>query len=870
MFRAIHSRYRSLIYGSAGFILVLALLLGWPGIANALLATNGYVPHGFCILWDQQLLWLHVITDFVIGLSYVAIAFTLTYLVYRARRDMPFHWMLLAFGAFIITCGFTHFLSVWTFWRPVYWLSGNVKLMTAIASAATAIAFPPVVPRMLAVVNAAKVSQQRKHQLELANQELETLYTRVKELDDLKTRFFANVSHELRTPLTLILGPTERLLASDTITAEQRHDLEIIDRNARTLLKHVGDLLDITRLEANKMELAYAAVDLAQLVRFTAAHFEMLAQERRITFAVEAPVTLPAQIDAEKIQRVVFNLLSNAFKFTPEGGEVRCIVDTQDERAAISVADSGPGVRPELRTVIFERFHQVDDGTSHPFGGTGLGLSIVKEFVELHGGSVTVDDAPIGGARFCVELPLHAPGGVKVAPLTTEPVTPLPPIAVESERTRPEPEVLDTSPQEAGRALVLVVEDNPDMRHFISGALEETYRVATANDGKAGLARARALRPDVILSDIMMPVMGGDELVQAVRAHPELDGIPIVLLTAKADDDLRVRALQMGAQDYLVKPFSVQELRVRLDNLIALKRTREILQQELASQSQDMAALANEVSFRKRELEIALQRLQERADENMRLYQEVRDALRVREEFLSIASHELKTPLTSLLGHAQLLERRAARAGDWGERNLRAIRVVVEQGARLNRMVETLLDLSRIDRGELTITTASLDLSALVRRVVETARPALEQHTLTLHGDTEQLMIEGDEQHLEQVLHHLIANAIKYSPEGGPVEVHIERQAQIARIAVIDRGMGIPQTALPHLFERFYRAPNVDYRHISGMGIGLYVVQEIIKLHGGRIEVVSTEGVGSTFTIVLPLRNPEVRVSNMQSSSYIL
>ncbi len=227
--------------------------------------------------------------------------------------------------------------------------------------------------------------------------------------------------------------------------------------------------------------------------------------------------------------------------------------------------------------------------------------------------------------------------------------------------------------------------------------------------------------------------------------------------------------------------------------------------------------------------------------------------MRLRDQFLSIASHELKTPLTTLLGNAQLLQRRARRAGDFEERHLRTIDLIADQASRLNKMIAGLLDISRIEAGHLSIERAALDLGALARRVVEEVRPTLDRHTIECMAPNQPLVVEGDELRLEQVLQNLIGNAIKYSPQGGPVVVRVARRGTMACVDVIDQGIGIPVIALPQLFRRFYRASNVDAQHISGMGVGLYVVKEIIALHGGEVTVASQEGQGSTFSCYLPL-----------------
>ncbi|HJZ46086.1 MAG TPA: ATP-binding protein [Roseiflexaceae bacterium] len=244
------------------------------------------------------------------------------------------------------------------------------------------------------------------------------------------------------------------------------------------------------------------------------------------------------------------------------------------------------------------------------------------------------------------------------------------------------------------------------------------------------------------------------------------------------------------------------------------------------------------------------------AIDNARLYHKAQDAVRLRDQFLSIASHELKTPLTALLGNAQMLQRRAAREGNFSERNQRAVQVITDQAMRLNKMIAALLDISRIEMGQLSIDRAPMDLCALARRVVAEMQPTLERHTIAYSDTGAPLVVEGDELRLEQVLHNLISNAVKYSPAGGAVTVQVEQRGSRACVVVSDQGIGIPTGSVPRLFTRFYRADNVDSQNISGMGIGLFVVKEIMTLHGGTIEVTSQEQQGSTFTVCLPLPEP--------------
>jgi signal transduction histidine kinase len=583
-------------------------------LIDLLFATGQYMSHGHCYLWNTALVRMHLFSDLSIGLAYVAISLTLLGLVYRARRDIPFHWVLLFFGAFIIACGGTHLMEVWTIWTPLYWLSGSVKVVTAVASVATAIVLPPLVPKTLRLIQDAKLSGERQRELEAAHRELERLYEEVKRADEVKTRFFANVSHELRTPVALILGPAEKLVDSGELAPGQRRELQVIQRNARTLLTHINSLLDLSKLEAGQEGVRAEPLDLAACLRLTAANFEALAAEQGISLTVEAPESLTVIADAEKLQRVFLNLLANAFKFVPHGGVIQCRMAIEGDSVLATVRDNGAGVPPELRSAIFERFRQGDDPSSRLHGGTGLGLAIAKEFVQLHGGAITVDDAPEGGALFTVKLP-RGPAGNADRPAALEPSEGTKALARHTAETARDErtgvaEGPDTQPAPSlaqdDRPLVLVVEDNPEMGRYIATTLANDYRIAFASDGRSGLEKASLEKPNLILCDVMMPGLSGDELVRELRSRAEFSNTPIVMLTAKADESLRVKLLEGLAQDFLTKPVGGAELRARVRNLIgiqeneaALRLTQEALRalttRLVAAQEQERARLAREL-----------------------------------------------------------------------------------------------------------------------------------------------------------------------------------------------------------------------------------------------------------------------------------
>jgi signal transduction histidine kinase len=672
--------------------------------------------------------------------------------------------------------------------------------------------------------------------------ELQAANAKLRAASDVRTQFFANVSHELRTPLTLILGPVENLLASTALALEDREQLEVVRRNARTLLRHVNDLLDVSRLEADKARLQYADADLAHLVRSAASHFASLAPERRIAFALEVPERLSAQIDPDKFQRVLLNLLSNAFKFTPEGGRVRCSLRAGDRRFVLEVADSGPGIPPERRAAAFERFVQLDSGTARGFGGTGLGLGIARDFVELHGGRISAGDAPEGGALLVVEMPLRAPPGVEVrrAPDETQDVA----AQHVADELRPVPRFRPRAAS-GGKPWVLVVEDSRDMNRFICETLAGEYRTACAFDGKEGLAQAVALQPDLIVSDVMMPVMSGDELVRRVRDLPQLEATPILLLTAKADEEMRAQLLRSGAQDYVMKPFASEELRARVAGLVATKRARDVLQTELASETRDVEVLARQLTIRKRELDTAL--------ESARAARDVAEkASRLKTNFLTLVSHELRTPVTSLLLQVET----AIRADPKGAQAESVKRMHVT-ARRLADLIVSLLDYAVIESGRLDVRVERFDARALVKEVRHDLEPQarMKDLGLQLSSPKDAPPLETDRRLLRLVLVNLVANAIKFT-ERGTVALSLRCGSESHSFEVRDTGPGISLEDRQRIFDPFEQLEPIRHKHNPGVGIGLTLVQQLVNALGGRIDLESEVGRGSAFRVILPSRAP--------------
>ena len=398
--------------------------------------------------------------------------------------------------------------------------------------------------------------------------ELADRNTRLQSLDRAKTRFFANVSHELRTPLTLTIGPLEDLQTRSSDDPQVTRWLDIALRNSRRLLRLVNQLLDVAKLDAGAMHLTPRPIDVAAFTRGIVGAFAAVVERKGIRLTVSAPESLRGSFDADAIEKILTNLLSNAIKFTPNRGFVQVALSDSGDAARVVVRDSGSGIPPDQIAHVFERFYQVDESTSPARTqiGTGIGLSLVKELVELHGGTIAVESGT-NGTTFTVIIPRLAAADEGVA-LPDVPGT----VATDTAEQRIAPAESEEIEARDNVPTLLIVDDSADLRVYVRDHFAATFRVLEASDGAEGIALARRHLPDVVLSDVMMPGTDGYELVRTLRANPETDFLSIVLLTAQADDERRLAGLEHGADDYIVKPFEMRELDVRVRNLIRSRR----------------------------------------------------------------------------------------------------------------------------------------------------------------------------------------------------------------------------------------------------------------------------------------------------------
>ena len=699
-------------------------------------------------------------------------------------------------------------------------------------------------------VNLEQKVEERTAELEMAKAELEGSYQKLKELDRMKSALFSNITHELRTPLTLILSPIDSILAGKLghFDPEQVTIFKSMHRNALRLLKLINDMLDLSKLEDAHLKLNPEPVDLSAFLGAIVANVAPLADRKDVAVRMvvgEAPADV--HLDPEQFERVVLNLLANAVKFTPVGGWIEVRLDRLDDgRARIEVEDSGIGIPDDRLGAIFDRFSQVDDSTTRRYGGTGIGLALVKEITNLHGGEIDAESILGKGTTMRVIL---RPGMDHFAPDVLDQRRREVSVTSErrmSDRGLPEwtvqilsrksyryQEIEDITERRAVERVagdelkshrVLVCEDNREMLQLVHMHLREHFQVYVAADGVKGWEIVERVRPDLVVTDWMMPRVDGLELCRRIKEDPGLRNTPVIMLTAKATLKDRVAGQETGADAYFSKPFNPVELTAAVQSLLRKRgwQTRAVVDHELDA----MALLAG------------------------RMAHEIKNPLNSLKNGAEIFSASFKE-LTALDEAGKGLDpRERARIQARLTRRMGRMEGLVTQG--VHRIYAVLDVLKRYTREGFSRLPQAYSLDTAVRESLAVVSLPSEAG-ITLDADlTPELRVECIPEELHEVITNLVQNAIDHSTEGGTVQIRTGAQDGRCLLTVVDQGRGIVAENRERIFSAFFTTREGQ----GGMGLGLAIVRQLVRQMDGDIQFRSEPGTGTEFQVSLPLVPP--------------
>ncbi len=693
--------------------------------------------------------------------------------------------------------------------------------------------------------------EERTHELQQTQEELRRSNERLRELDRLKTQFFADASHELRTPLTLVLGPLEELVRqSNNLPDGPRKLAETARSNAATLLVLTDTLLDISRIDYGQMRPTLGDEPLLGMTEAIVEPFRWLAEQRTVAIRLEGDREITARCDRNMIAKVVGNLLANALKFTRDG-EVAVRASRVGDKVCLEVHDTGPGIPAEELPQIFERYRQASTASHSGFTGSGIGLALARELVELQGGRIDVTSQVGHGTTFHITLPAGAPSASdttapraladeSLAALADKGLTALAASAARSHSGLPVAKQGATD-----RPTVLIVEDNAEMREFVRAVLNKTYNLESAADAGEAIAKARTKHLDLIVSDIMMPGPDGIALCQTLKEDPDLRHIPLILLTARASLDSKLTGLAAGADDYITKPFHPDELNARVAALLRIRsmeaelrishgqlsRAYDDLRETQAQlvHSEKMAALGTLVAGVAHEINNPVSFVHSSIDLIADSIEELKEILdrHLADESSTVAALHAEVDaderLTTLLENAAICKdgaRRAARI----VQDLRTFSRPGVTGREPTDLHETLEQSLRLLQGEIK------------------GRITIERE----YGEVPQVSCDSGQ--ISQVFLNLLANATQAIPAKGVVTVRTANGGDRVTVSITDDGPGMNETTASKIFDPFYTTKEVG----KGTGLGLSIVRSLVNAHGGEIGVVSTLGSGTTFTVTLP------------------
>ena len=688
--------------------------------------------------------------------------------------------------------------------------------------------------------------EERTEELKASHQKLEASYDKLQEYDRAKSRFFANVSHELRTPTTFILSPAEMLINRELglVTSEQEKYIRVIHRNAARLLNLVNRLLELMKSEAGSVELICQKGNFAKFVEDVVHSVIPITEKKSLSIAFSSGSNIPDFFfDADKMEDVIYNLLGNAIKFTQKGGiTVSCAV--QHGSVLVKIADTGCGIPAGSLQRVFDRFYQVDTEASRVGKGTGIGLSLVKDFVELHEGRVWVESEVGQGTTVLFTIPMQTQERVERPRIRKEGEN-----RREKERKRMlfadefamDSEIPKETPSRAeqGFERILIVDDMPDMLNFISDQLKMDYDCCFAKDGAEGINRARTESPDLIISDVMMPIKDGYQLCQELKSDPETASIPIILLTAKGSLTDKIEGLEEGADDYLTKPFNKEELQARVRTLI---RTRKL----------------------QKDLQVANRQLSDANVEILRVGRDFAQSEKMAALGLLIAgvAHELNNPINFAKGSLSVVHKHfdriqkgkaipPAELAEIREDMIVSLDVVKGGLARAEAIVKVLSSFIRKDEEQFTNVDIHAGLDVTLELLRYDWRPGIKVQRAY---SAEPIIIQGIPGQINQVFMNIFQNALHAMGSHGTIFVKTNLGKDEALIFIRDTGYGIPEENLSKVFEPFFTTKEVG----KGTGLGLSLAYKmIVETHHGKIDVESEVGKGAEFMITLPLTQPK-------------
>jgi signal transduction histidine kinase len=685
--------------------------------------------------------------------------------------------------------------------------------------------------------------------------ELEKNNRKLLELDQAKSRFFANISHELRTPLTLLLAPLENLLHrfGSQFDGQTKDLLATMHANGMRLLKLINDLLDLVRLESGRLEVKREPLNLADFARGLASAVRQVANDKRIRLETSvAPEVGTVVADRDKLEKVILNLLFNALKFTPAGGRVELRAEKVAEELVLKVIDTGMGISEKNLRNVFSRFWQADDSSRRKFQGVGIGLALVKEFTEIQGGNVAVESQEGKGTTFIIRIPYVA----AEAALAAQPIEEAEEETVSprlEQRTNPASDewlsnlyrraelfpamtaVRDSiKPEETvsngNQPKILIADDEPDMLRFLKSQLASHYQVLEAVDGQQAIEKAGQFLPDIILLDMMMPEKDGLQACKELRERTTTQSIPIILLTARADEETKLKALSAGASDFLPKPFSTTELHVRIKNLVDSYH----YQRSLSKQNQV--------------LENTIEQLK---DTETQLVQTEKLASLGRMSAGII--HEINNPLNFATTGLYTLRNKGKYLAPEQQEEYAEILKDVEEG--INRVKIIVTDLRSFSHSE-NEHMDQVEVSELITSSLRFLSHEWKNKVQIEQKLTENQTIWANKNKLIQVCVNLLQNSIdalgSKAPGTEPATIWIEGLEENGQslLRFRDNGEGIEPGNLDKIFDPFFTTKDVG----EGMGLGLSICYRIVQEFEGKIIVRSERGKFCEFTLAFPAK----------------